>query len=90
MTTPTEPTPCCPCAGCSAKRFQRLINWIDTRYTEANLGEILLITNMAISICFDNPDLSEIAIAHIDIQRAKRRARNLEKAYREKTASANA
>ena len=78
------------CAGCSMKRFRRLIDWIDSRFAEASFCERILISNMAISICIDNPDLSEIAIAHIDVQRAKYRAQNLERAYREKTASANA
>ena len=74
------------CAGCSMKRFNRLIDWIDNRFAEASFCERLLISNMAISICLDNPDLAEIAIAHIDVQRAKDRARNLERVYHEKTA----
>ena len=68
------------------KRFNRLIDWIDNRFAEASFCERLLISNMAISICLDNPDLAEIAIAHIDVQRAKDRARNLERVYHEKTA----
>ena len=73
------------CAGCSMKRVKRLIDWIDSRWAEASFCERILISNMAISICLDNPDLAEIAIAHIDAQRAKERARNLERAYHEKT-----
>ena len=68
------------------KRFNRLIDWIDTRWADASFCKRLLISNMAISICMDNPDLAEIAIAHIDAQRAKDRVRNLERAYHEKTA----
>ena len=74
------------CAGCSMKRVKRLIDWIDSRWADASFCERILISNMAISICIDNPDLSEIVIAHIDAQRAKDRVRNLERAYHEKTA----